>query len=385
MLSDKIKPYNSHPEACLISCYFNTNNYSSRRQNFDIFYRQLQRSDVNYLIAECAFGNAEFELPDDENIFKFRSKHKMWQKERLLNLLIKQLKPQYKYIFWLDADVLLKNENWITEAVEKLKTNTICQPFSVAVRLEKNQKEPNFNVEASKMLVDFPNRSSIQQTKLWRSFAYNYCNNKHLAENLMFDIHGHTGFAWGMRRELLDRIPLFDKAIVGTADHIIAHASVGQIPHNCLEKAFTNPKMLENIYNWSIEFNRITENKLDFVESELWHLWHGELKDRQYLQRTQDFNVLDFDEENDLVVNDDDVYEFPDNRNDVQVWMNNYFESRHEDGKAAFPDSSIVSAETDHSAGRTGESTEQLPSFEGFGGNGDFDGGGAGGSWENYS
>ena len=46
-----------------------------------------------------------------------------------------------------------------------------------------------------------------------------------LAESLWFDIHGHTGFAWGARREVLDQVPLFDRAIVGTADHIIAHAS----------------------------------------------------------------------------------------------------------------------------------------------------------------
>jgi hypothetical protein len=384
MLSSQIKPYKNHSEAFIISCYFNTNNYNSRRRNFDIFYQQLQRSNVNYLIAECAFGNAKFELPDDERILKVRSKHKLWQKERLLNLLIKSLPPSCKYVFWLDADVLLKNENWLPEAVDKLKVSTICQPFSVAVRLEKNETKPNFNVQASVILVDFPTKTVNQQTKLWRSFAYNYNKNRYLSESLMFDIHGHTGFAWGARREITEKLPLFDKAIVGTADHVIAHASVGQIPHKCLEKAFTNQQTLVSIYDWSLKFNNLTQNKLDFVEGELWHLWHGELKNRQYLKRTQQFSEKGFDTE-DLIENDEGLYEFPDDREDVRDWMDNYFESRQEDGKPITTDSNYVTNEVDYSYSETMQNTENLQPFEGFGDVGDFGGAGSGGNWENYS
>jgi hypothetical protein len=399
MISTRIKPYQTHPEAFVVSCYFNTNNYDSRRKNFDIFYQQLKRSNVNYLIAECAFGDEKFELPNDGKILRFRSKHKLWQKERLLNLLIKQLPLHCKYVFWVDADVLFTNENWIVEAVETLKTNAICQPFSLAVRLEKDETEPSFNVQGSTLLVDFPSPKAPQQTRLWRSFAYNYNQNRRLAESLMFDIHGHTGFAWGARRKILDKNPLFDRAIVGTADHIIAHASVGQIPHNCLEKAFTNRKTLEKIYDWSLKFNEVTQNKLGFTEGEVWHLWHGELQDRQYLQRTQQFSEISFDTE-DLEENDDGLYEFPDNRQDAAIWMNHYFESRREDGKTSSSDSSDSSSETNYrtssdstyippetnySTGESTQSVEPLQPFEGFGGGGEFEGSGAGGSWENYS
>lgn len=264
MISSKIQKYQNHPDACIISCYFNSNNYISRLNNFNIFYEQLRRSEVNYFIAECAFGDENFTLPNDKNILRFRAKNRLWQKERLLNLLIKQLPSNFKYIFWLDADVLFNNPNWLIEAVENLQTNTICQPFSLAVRLEKDEIEPSFNVQGSKILVDFPSGKTSPQTRLWRSFAYNYCKQKHLAENLMFDIHGHTGFAWGIRREILDEILLFDKAIVGTADHIIAHAAVGQIPHNCIDKAFLDTELRQQIYQWSRKFNRETQNKLGF-------------------------------------------------------------------------------------------------------------------------
>ncbi len=386
MISERIKPYQPDPETFVISCYFNTNSYASRRKNFDIFYQQLRRSNVNYLIAECVFGDENFQLPIDERILRFHSKSKLWQKENLLNLLIKQLPPTCKYVFWLDADVLFTNNNWIPEAVEVLKTNAICQPFSIAVRLEKDEFEPGFNVQGSTILVDFPNFKLPPQTRLWRSFAYNYCKNKHLSDSSIFDIHGHTGFAWGARREILESFPLYDKAIVGTGDHIMAHASVGQIPHNCLEKAFTDNQQLDDIYDWSKKFSQITENKLGFVEGELWHLWHGDLQNRQYLKRTQQFSKVSFNPHEDLVKNKDGLHEIPKEREDVQNWMNDYFESRREDDQIPPIETDYVPNDASYVPNDTSNiSAEKTETFEGFGGGGDFAGGGAGGSWENFS
>jgi hypothetical protein len=35
-------------------------------------------------------------------------------------------------------------------------------------------------------------------------------------------------------------MPLYDRALIGGADHIIAHAAAGQIPHSCITKSFTD-------------------------------------------------------------------------------------------------------------------------------------------------
>jgi 3-polyprenyl-4-hydroxybenzoate decarboxylase len=44
-------------------------------------------------------------------------------KRRLLNKIIAEHLPtKYKYIFWVDADVIFQNPNWIVEGVEELQS-----------------------------------------------------------------------------------------------------------------------------------------------------------------------------------------------------------------------------------------------------------------------
>ena len=384
-ISTKIKPYQPHDEATVISCYFNSQKYQSRARNFEVFYRQLKRSNVNYLIAECAFGDEAFELPDDPRIVRLRSKHPLWQKEVLLNTLVKRLPSSCRYVFWLDADVLFTNPNWMVKAVELLKTRRICQPFSIAVRLKKDEVEPAFEAETElKRLDSLSSQSNERNT--WRSFAYNFAENPKAANSSMFDVHGHTGFAWGARREVLEAAPLFDRAIVGTADHIIAHAAVGQIPSECVEKAFTDLKARNQIYDWSRNFNRAAANSIGYVSGELWHLWHGELQNRRYLPRTRELSEMDFDLD-DLKTNQDGLYEIPEHKKGVIEWISDYFFSRKEDEIAFDIDSgneTLIEQERSDYSEPTYSEPFNLPD-EPFGGNPDFAGGGAGGSWENYS
>ena len=104
-----MKLYFAHPEAWIISCYYNPPGFYSRRRNFDIFYRQLKRFQTQFLILECAFGSDDFALEQAENILQLRSRDILWQKERLLNLAARLLPPTAKYVIWLDADVLFAN------------------------------------------------------------------------------------------------------------------------------------------------------------------------------------------------------------------------------------------------------------------------------------
>ncbi len=378
---ERIGAYRRQDNAWIISCYFNSQKYQSRRHNFNVFYDQLQRSGVNFLIAECAFGADDFELPASKNIIRMRSKHPLWQKEAMLNNLVKRL-PPCEYVFWLDADVLFTNPDWLVEAVEVLKTKTICQPFSIAVRLEKDEAAPAFDVGANLAKIDSPNPRPAEKT-LWRSFAYNFVENPLLANSPIFDVHGHTGFAWGARREILERVPLFDKAIAGTADHIIAHAAAGQIPNQCVERAFTDSKTKEAVYSWSRQFSAATGNKLDYVSGELWHLWHGDLENRQYLSRTRELSRMKFDLDDDLELNDDDLYEVRENRGGIISWITDYFFARREDETTVSdsPARSDASAATDAPSSRENYVAENAPTGDGA----DFAGGGAGGSWENYS
>lgn len=117
------------------------------------------------------------------------------------------------------------------------------------------------------------------------------------AQSLNYDEHGHVGFAWGARREVLEKCPLYEKALIGGADHILAHAAAGQISHDCITKSFTDN--LADIQEWSRDFNaacdcqtwngKVLLNRIGYVNGDLYHIWHGEVSDRAYLKRIREF------------------------------------------------------------------------------------------------
>ena len=87
-----------------------------------------------------------------------------------------------------------------------------------------------------------------------------------------------------------DQGALYDKALIGGADHIIAHAAAGQIPHPCIRNTFT--ENIEEVEAWSREFHaavRALGGGISYAKGDLYHIWHGDVQNRQYLRRIKDF------------------------------------------------------------------------------------------------
>jgi hypothetical protein len=225
-----------------------------------------------------------------------------------LNGLIKNLPQEFKYVLWVDADVIFTNKNWMVDAVAELQPskNRMVQLFEYCIHLNKDLYEPDFPVEWERPVVDEPKR---RHPRMWRSFGANYATTDYSADE-NYDRHGHVGFAWGARRSVVDAMPLYDKALIGGADHIMAHAAAGHINHKCIFKSFTDD--IDAINEWSEKFRRIVGERLGYVKGDLYHIWHGDVANRQYLKRIQDFTStakeITEKDENGLYVTDKDGY-----------------------------------------------------------------------------
>jgi hypothetical protein len=327
-----LNKYRTHSEAIIISCFFNPQNSPYRIKAFKIWYESIKH--LNHSIIECVIGNTEPQLDENENIKRIYTENLLWHKETLLNNIINNLPKKYKYIFWVDADVLFNNLNWLTEGVKSLKNNNIIQPFEYCVHLDENEIKPSFNMEPLH-LTHLPN---LRNNKVWRSFCANFSTTS-LWKDDNYNNHGHVGFAWGARREILKQVPLYDRALIGGADHIIAHASAGQIPHNCITKSFTDN--IDEVNKWSKEFYDVVKGKIGFVKGDLYHIWHGDLKKRQYLKRIQDFTSkaksITKRDENGLFIS---------NKKD-ESYVKNYFKEREVCEDDGFVESMAISYITD--------------------------------------
>lgn len=302
--------YKTHSEAVIIACYYNPTHNPYRLKAFNEFYNSIKH--LNHRIVECVIGDASPELPQNEFITRVSTNTTLWHKESLLNGIIAKLPAELKYVFWIDADVIFKNQNWMQDAVAQLQKNRVVQLFEYCVHLDQDLLSPDFNLSYAKLTCGTANR----HPKVWRSFGANHVDGTSGLDN--YDKHGHVGFAWGARREVLAAMPLYDKALIGGADHIMAHAAAGQIGHSCITKSFTDD--IDAVNEWSRKFYAVVGGKVGFVKGDLYHIWHGDVAKRQYLKRIQDFTSTAKEiterDENGLFVtkNDDYVKQYMEHR-----------------------------------------------------------------------
>jgi hypothetical protein len=276
--------YRVDSEAVIISCFFNPQNSPYRLLAFQKWYHSIKH--MNHRILECLIGDdAHSQLPKSPYITQVHADTLLFHKEALLNKIVEQLPEEFKYVFWVDADVLFTNKDWLVEGTQRLRERcSVVQPFEYCIHLERNQIAPTFDVNSQRWAVSMPER---RHKSMWRSFAAVQCLDHASAKSENYDRHGHVGFAWGARREVLENCPFYELAVVGGADHILAHAAVGEIPHSCITKGFADN--INNVEAWSKEFFAAAKGKIGYVPGDLYHIWHGDIAKRQYLKRVQDF------------------------------------------------------------------------------------------------
>lgn len=298
----------------VITTYFNSHNYRSRRQNYDRFIESLQRIGVPILTMECAFGDAPFALPPSVAVKKLRSPSILWQKERLLNIALQELPPTAKKVAWIDADLLFENPRWHVEALQLLENHSVVQLFDSVVCLPRGHDSYNGVGDTSRgfcaQIATSPN--SVQ--KGWGA-------------------HGHTGYAWAARREVLEAFGLFDLFLSGGADHLMAHGLLGDIDSNCVRDMIgLNTALYRKYEQWAKIAFSACQGNLGHVPGRIFHLWHGDFKDRKYHLRCQELKALKFDPDTDLALSHNGSWTWTARNPRLASWSQRLFASRREDG-----------------------------------------------------
>lgn len=299
----------------VITCHFNPAGFAHRPRNYELFRARLAQQGVPVVTVECTFGGAPPTLPPAPDVLHVRARDVLWQKERLLNLALRAVPRWVPKIAWLDADVLL-DDRWAAETSALLERAPVAQPFARAVRLP-----PGAVVDDGVSVERFA------------SFCHEVSRDPALAEQGSYDPHGHTGFAWAARRELLDACGLYEACVAGSADHVMAHAFGGGLESACISRIFGKNAAHERHFRaWA---ERVSEHvggrRVAHVDGTLLHLWHGELRHRAYLERNRELATLRFDPERDLVDSEGQPLAFSLARPDLREWASSYFRRRNED------------------------------------------------------
>jgi hypothetical protein len=301
-------------ELVVITTYFNPCRWASRRQNYDLFMDDMRKAGVMCITVECAFDNEPFELQESLDVIRVRSNTLLWQKERLLNLAASWLPSSCKYVAWLDCDILFDNQNWVKDLVSTLRTHKVAQVFETALRLEKGNVVGE-TPDISESFASVMNREP-EQLNAGR-----------------YDVHGHTGYGWAMRREIFDEVGLYECAVSGSADHFMAHAIYGDYNFCIVNALKHDQRQIDHLKEWGNRFYELVQGSLGVVPGQIRHLWHGDAVNRRYFLRMHEITDLGFDPWTDLYIAPGSPIEWSLSmeKPSLKQYFINYFASRRED------------------------------------------------------
>lgn len=298
-----------------VTVFFNPAGFQALYNNYFTFAEQLKRQGVNLLTVECAFNDGEYQIPEGEHVYRLRSNSVMWQKERLINYGVSQLPPDCKYFGWLDCDVLFSTDDWAKMAVEKLQKANIIQLYKKVFYMPPGMKQ----FDGSKMMAI--------QSVIWQKMIHKNWLERRRRKELPFST---PGFAWAARRDVFADIGIYDRNIIGSGDTFLVDCYLDSWDIHGFASKFTD-HMKKDMMAWC---KKLKEKKpvLDYLPIDIYHLWHGSLKNRKYMDRHDVVLKYDYDPEKDIVLSNN-VYEWSSDKKGMHEDIRQYFYDRQEDSE----------------------------------------------------
>jgi hypothetical protein len=214
---------------------------------------------------------------------RVRAQSQLWHKENLINVGIRNLPQDAKYVAWIDADVFFTREDVLVETVHALQHYDVVQMFQQCCDLG-----PDGEVMAT-----------------YDSFCSCHVLGKPYRPNYTV---WHPGFAWAARLDFLSRMGgLLDRGILGAGDHHMALAFVGKAERSL--PANVPPAYAAMVMEYQRRAETHMRRNLGYVRGTIMHGFHGSKKKRRYIERWDILTGTGFDPERDIRPNRYGVYE----------------------------------------------------------------------------
>jgi GR25 family glycosyltransferase involved in LPS biosynthesis len=285
----------------VITTFFNPKSYINIKYNYSIFSKKIKEK-ADLFTIELSF-DGEFYC-NDKNTIKINGNKNnvLWQKERLLNILLEKIPKEYTNIAWIDCDILFNNPNWVEECNKKLENCKVVQLYEFADRL--NEKDEVGSI--SRGIIS--RISEIKKVDLNISL-------------------GIPGFAWAARREVLEEIGFLDTQIIGGGDSLMCNSFLGNNNTGIVNQM--NESWKKHYIDWSNKAIQVVNKSVDFVSGRITHLYHGQMSNRKYNERYNILTKYDFNPEFDLNKDENGLWTLKNKM--IEEELSQYFEERDED------------------------------------------------------
>jgi len=242
-----------------------------------------ETESVKLYIVELAYGNQQYYITDKNNSrhLQLRGVHPLWHKENMINIAVRRLLPTtWKAMAWIDADIEFENRSWAQDTLKLLNGHyDILQLFSHACDMDINGYSMNvFN-------------------------SLGYCVVHHGEKGIKHEgiNYPHPGFAWAITRKAYDKIGgLYEVAILGSGDHIMAKALLGKGLTAIVPESHQDYKDTISTFQ-----DKAQSLRFGYTPGVIRHHFHGSKKNRKYTERWQILVKWDYSPLKHLTVNAD--------------------------------------------------------------------------------
>jgi glycosyltransferase involved in cell wall biosynthesis len=248
----------------ICSYYFNYRGDIRQKNNFLIFLNQFKDYYDNMIVGLVDYGDGDldFDVPCEKIIIDGDKDNKLWSKEIIINKIIDNVDTDY--LIWIDGDLIYESLDWLDNIDSVIGGNDFIQLFENINYLDGH----NEILETHKSIVSVnPNSKNI--------------------DNLL-GIGYKPGGSWLGKVSILKEKKFFEKMYVGGGDTIFMYGLYN------IDNGFTLSKVGESnekIKNGAVEWiNRFGKYKVGYLSENISHLYHGDLKDRNYNDRYKILN-----------------------------------------------------------------------------------------------
>ena len=275
-----------------ITCYFNPVGFKRRIANYRLF---RQRLAAPLVTVELSFdGTFQLRHDDADILVQLHGHDVMWQKERLLNLALKCLPDGCDKVAWLDCDVIFGSDDWVARAEHALDEFSLLHLY---------QERHDLPQEARSGELESWTTPSPAISMIHRMAAEGVAPGELLLTHPRQNRRSANGLAWASPRAVLDAHGLYDACILGSGDRAVLCAGLGTFDY-CTRGLLMNARQEEHYLAWARPYFATVRGRIGYISGRAFHLWHGEVRDRQYGERDRALQPFDFDPFSDIALDD---------------------------------------------------------------------------------
>lgn len=115
---------------------------------------------------------------------------------------------------------------------------------------------------------------------------------------------------------------------------MISHLRVrlGGEPAVAMGEMRMNASQREHFAAWAVPFVAATAGRVRYLPGDLFHFWHGFIRDRRYRQRYRGIECFRYDPAKDIRVGPGGAYLWSSDKPGLHNYLRDYFAGRDEDG-----------------------------------------------------